>query len=60
VRKYAARIIVGIVVFGLMVAAFTLFRPLPLPIPSIVSSYFHYPIRDNCRGKKMNGQCYIH
>ena len=59
-RKYGARIIVGIVVLGLMVAAFTVFRPLPLPILSTVSSYFHYPIPDNCPGKKMNGQCYIH
>ena len=57
-RKYGARILVGIGVVGLLVAAFTVFRPVPLPILSNVYSHFHYPIRANCQGKTMNGQCY--
>lgn len=57
-RKYGARIIVGIILVGLIVAAFTFFRTVPLPIPGTVSSYLHYPIRANCPGKSMNGHCY--
>jgi hypothetical protein len=58
-RKYGARILVGIVVVGLIVAAFTLFRPVPLPILNTVYTHFHYPTRANCQGKTMNGHCYI-
>jgi len=57
--KYGARIVVGIVVIGLIVAAFTFFRPVPLPIPSTIFAHFHYPIRAHCQGKTMNGHCYI-
>ena len=58
-RKYGAPVLVGIVVVGLIAAVFAFFRPVPLPILSTVYAHFHYPTRANCRGKTMNGHCYI-